>query len=62
MLREYARGDLSATTFDGRREDVVDGPKCLSGNEIRERMAGNICRCGAYANIADAIAATHEAS
>ncbi|WP_221991013.1 aldehyde dehydrogenase iron-sulfur subunit PaoA [Rhizobium laguerreae] len=24
--------------------------------EIRERMSGNICRCGAYSNIADAIA------
>ena len=25
----------------------------MSHNEIRERMAGNICRCGAYANIVD---------
>ena len=24
-------------------------------NEIRERMSGNICRCGAYSNIIDAI-------
>ena len=56
MLREHARGDLSATTFDGGRADVVDGPRCLSDNEIRERMAGNICRCGAYSNIVDAIA------
>ena len=24
--------------------------------EIRERMSGNICRCGAYSNIIDAIA------
>ena len=23
--------------------------------EIRERMSGNICRCGAYSNIVDAI-------
>jgi xanthine dehydrogenase YagT iron-sulfur-binding subunit len=23
--------------------------------EIRERMSGNICRCGAYSNIIDAI-------
>ncbi|MCY1560744.1 putative xanthine dehydrogenase YagT iron-sulfur-binding subunit [compost metagenome] len=23
--------------------------------EFRERMSGNICRCGAYANIADAM-------
>jgi len=27
----------------------------LSAEEIRERMSGNICRCGAYANIVDAI-------
>jgi len=24
-------------------------------SEIRERMSGNICRCGAYSNIIDAI-------
>jgi xanthine dehydrogenase YagT iron-sulfur-binding subunit len=29
----------------------------LSAEEIRERMSGNICRCGAYANILDAIVA-----
>ena len=27
----------------------------LSAEEIRERMSGNICRCGAYPNIIDAI-------
>lgn len=27
----------------------------LSVEEIRERMSGNICRCGAYSNILDAI-------
>ncbi|ATE73566.1 aldehyde dehydrogenase iron-sulfur subunit PaoA [Lysobacter capsici] len=27
----------------------------VSGEEIRERMSGNICRCGAYSNIVDAI-------
>ncbi|WLI90791.1 aldehyde dehydrogenase iron-sulfur subunit PaoA [Massilia sp. R2A-15] len=27
----------------------------LSAEEIRERMSGNICRCGAYSNIIDAI-------
>ena len=26
-----------------------------TGEEIRERMSGNICRCGAYSNIVDAI-------
>ena len=27
----------------------------LSADELRERMSGNICRCGAYSNILDAI-------
>ena len=27
----------------------------INGTEIRERMSGNLCRCGAYANILDAI-------
>ena len=27
-----------------------------SNTEVRERMSGNICRCGAYSNIAEAIA------
>lgn len=62
MLNEYARGDLSAASFTGEIGDVADGPKRLSDGEIRERMAGNICRCGAYANIASAIAAVHGAS
>jgi xanthine dehydrogenase YagT iron-sulfur-binding subunit len=27
----------------------------LSAHELRERMSGNLCRCGAYSNIIDAI-------
>jgi xanthine dehydrogenase YagT iron-sulfur-binding subunit len=27
----------------------------ISEAEIRERMSGNLCRCGAYSNIIDAI-------
>ena len=27
----------------------------LSADELRERMSGNLCRCGAYSNIIDAI-------
>jgi xanthine dehydrogenase YagT iron-sulfur-binding subunit len=30
-------------------------PQKISDSEIRERMSGNICRCGAYSNILDAI-------
>jgi xanthine dehydrogenase YagT iron-sulfur-binding subunit len=56
MLAEHSRGDLSAVSFEGSREAVISGRIPLTGEEIRERMAGNICRCGAYANIVDAIA------
>lgn len=55
MLAEHRRGDLSIATFDGTRNDVVTGCPRLTKAEIRERMAGNICRCGAYANIVEAI-------
>ncbi|MGV1828433.1 aldehyde dehydrogenase iron-sulfur subunit PaoA [Agrobacterium vitis] len=33
----------------------LNGPAQLTAIEIRERMSGNICRCGAYSNIVDAI-------
>lgn len=33
----------------------------LTEDEIRERMSGNICRCGAYSNILDAIMDVAEA-
>jgi xanthine dehydrogenase YagT iron-sulfur-binding subunit len=35
--------------------DLTDDPK-LTEAELRERMSGNICRCGAYSNIVEAIA------
>ncbi|ADG10552.1 aldehyde dehydrogenase iron-sulfur subunit [Caulobacter segnis] len=35
--------------------DLTDAPK-LTEAELRERMSGNICRCGAYSNIVEAIA------
>jgi xanthine dehydrogenase YagT iron-sulfur-binding subunit len=34
--------------------DLMARPQ-LTAAEIRERMSGNICRCGAYSNIIDAI-------
>src|SRR4051812_13042835 len=34
--------------------DLTAKPQ-LNGAELRERMSGNICRCGAYSNIIDAI-------
>jgi len=33
----------------------LEGPIALSDEEIRERMAGNLCRCAAYPNIIAAI-------
>ncbi|HSC22149.1 MAG TPA: 2Fe-2S iron-sulfur cluster-binding protein [Casimicrobiaceae bacterium] len=51
MLDE-ARGDtISAATRDVRR----NGPVELTDDEIRERMSGNLCRCGAYVGIVDAV-------
>ena len=35
--------------------DLTERPK-VSEAEVRERMSGNICRCGAYSNIVEAIA------
>jgi xanthine dehydrogenase YagT iron-sulfur-binding subunit len=35
--------------------------RTLDRDTIRERMSGNICRCGAYPNIVDAIASVAEA-
>ncbi len=49
MLQEIAQGWPSDAT-----EDVAASPD-LTDEEIRERMSGNLCRCGAYANIVDAI-------
>ena len=54
MLTEHDHGAPSAVT-----EDVAE-PAALSRNEIRERMSGNICRCGAYNGIVDAIESVTE--
>ena len=51
MLAEARDGWPSAVTSDLSAADPV-----LDGGEIRERMSGNLCRCGAYANIVPAIA------
>lgn len=46
----------------GRPSHVSDGPGPieLTDAEIRERMSGNLCRCGAYVNIVAAIHAAAE--
>ncbi|WP_246085242.1 aldehyde dehydrogenase iron-sulfur subunit PaoA [Rhizobium glycinendophyticum] len=35
--------------------DDLTGEPEVTADEIRERMSGNLCRCGAYSNILDAI-------
>jgi xanthine dehydrogenase YagT iron-sulfur-binding subunit len=40
--------------------DVRRRPPQLSDEEIRERMSGNICRCGAYPNIVAAVRAVND--
>jgi xanthine dehydrogenase YagT iron-sulfur-binding subunit len=56
MLAEHERGAPSVVT-----EDVAASPP-LTRNEIRERMSGNLCRCGAYPNIVAAIQQAMERS
>ena len=50
MLREIARGMPSYITPNLGAERIA-----LSRDEIRERMSGNLCRCGAHNGIIDAI-------
>jgi xanthine dehydrogenase YagT iron-sulfur-binding subunit len=51
LIEEARRGDCSSVTPDVRRL----GHAPLTDDEIRERMSGNLCRCGAYANIVRAV-------
>ena len=53
VIEEHAAGWPSAVTGDVRPEA---GPPPLTPEEIRERMSGNLCRCGAYPQITDAVA------
>lgn len=50
MLEEVRAGIPSHVTVD------LTAPPEASNAEFRERMSGNICRCGAYSNIQEAIA------
>jgi xanthine dehydrogenase YagT iron-sulfur-binding subunit len=45
------------STLDAVTGDLTAEPPPTS-EEIRERMRGNLCRCGAYVNIVQAITAT----
>jgi xanthine dehydrogenase YagT iron-sulfur-binding subunit len=54
LLDEARRGECSAATPDVRRSGPFD-TSSLDDAEVRERMSGNLCRCGAYANIVRAV-------
>jgi xanthine dehydrogenase YagT iron-sulfur-binding subunit len=53
VLDEVAQGHPSHVTDD--LEAGLDQPIELTDDEIRERMSGNLCRCGAYPNILAAV-------
>ena len=56
LLDEAKQGEVSYVT-----ENISAKTRAmtLSDDEIRERMAGNLCRCGAYPNIVKAIKEVH---
>ena len=49
MIKEFKAGLPSAVT-----KDSIATPD-FSDEEIKERMSGNLCRCGAYVGICAAI-------
>ena len=56
LLEEVKAG---APSFVTERLSTIR-PIELTDEEIRERMSGNLCRCGAYAGIVAAVRAAHE--
>ncbi len=54
MAEELKRGVPSYVSEDVAAEDFA-----LTNDEVRERMSGNLCRCGAYNGIVDAIQETY---
>jgi xanthine dehydrogenase YagT iron-sulfur-binding subunit len=66
LVGEWKAGALSAASFDAAG-DSHGAPTptrlkaiAISDDEIRERMSGNICRCGAYSNIVAAVRSVAE--
>src|SRR5881628_1888819 len=47
-------GEIKAGIPSHATADLIAPPQATAA-ELRERMSGNICRCGAYSNIVDAI-------
>ncbi len=58
LLEEQKHGELSQVSF----ETGKTSRPALTDEEIRERMSGNICRCGAYPNIVAAVRAVAQTS
>ncbi|HEV2709490.1 MAG TPA: 2Fe-2S iron-sulfur cluster-binding protein [Edaphobacter sp.] len=52
-ITEQQKGELSIISWHNGGSDRPE----LTDDEIRERMSGNICRCGAYPNIVAAVRA-----
>jgi xanthine dehydrogenase YagT iron-sulfur-binding subunit len=50
-----AVGEIRAGMPSAATRDVRAASLAIDGEEIRERMSGNICRCGAYQNIVSAV-------
>jgi len=55
MLEEVRAGAPSAVTPRTAKPGAIE----LTDDEIRERLSGNICRCGAYPNIVAAVRAVY---
>jgi xanthine dehydrogenase YagT iron-sulfur-binding subunit len=54
LVEEMKRGELSQVSYETGK---LSRPAGLTDNDIRERMSGNLCRCGAYPNIVAAVRA-----
>ena len=57
MLDEVAAGEASIVTADISN---LDAPIELTDAEIKERMSGNLCRCGAYPGIVASVREVYE--
>jgi xanthine dehydrogenase YagT iron-sulfur-binding subunit len=57
-VEEHKRGALSIVSLHTGKSERPE----MTDDEIRERMSGNICRCGAYPNIVAAVRAVAGAS
>jgi len=58
LLSEVKKGAASAATANLKSTGEVE----LTPDEIRERMSGNICRCGAYPGIVQAVQSAYRQS